>query len=137
MGLIALTAILSIPYLLAPSLSPEAAKKWIRLYLRNQFMTGQKENLRIAEQNLPDRQKARTWETELRRLERIEFKSVEIKQFLMAPPSTSTRIYVARVVIGDSKGQDNARYFSLSARNNIFDFFWVNEHSKIMWWFSF
>lgn len=85
---------------------------------------------------LPDRQEAEQLETDLKKLKTIPFKSIEIKHFLFAPPTSATRIFTAKVVLDD--GNNNSpRYFSLSAENNIFDFFWVNEQSRWMWYFSF
>ena len=134
-GLVVLILIFILPTLFAPSLSPDEAEKWIRQYLKKEQTSLHMERLKTKGKSLPDRQEAEQLKADLIKLEAVPFKSIEIKSFLFAPPGSSTRIFIAKVVLDD--GSSNVpRYFSLSAENNFFNFFWVNEHSGWMWYFS-
>jgi hypothetical protein len=135
-GLVLLFAVFSLPNLLAASLKPQQAEKWIRHYLKQNAMGKNMQDLKAAGQNSPDLRTASKWEKDLNRIEQMEFISIEIRHFLVAPPTSSTRIYLVKTVIRDSDKNEKTRYFSLSARNRFFDFFWVNEHSKWKWFFS-
>jgi hypothetical protein len=135
-GVIVLLAIFSIPNLMAESLDPVRAEDWIRSYLKQQAMNRRMEDLRIEGISSPNAPLARKWKTDLVNVDRMQFVSLEIKHFLIAPPGSTTRIFVAKTVIRQAGKEDQTRYFSLSARNRAFDFFWVNEHSQWMWMFS-
>lgn len=135
-GLILLFAVFTLPNLLAPSLQPKQAEKWIRQYLKQYAMGKNIEQLKAGGQTSPDLKTSLKWERDLNRIDRMEFISLEIRHFLVAPPTSSTRIFMVKTVIRDSDKNENIRYFSLSARNRFFDFFWVNEHSKWKWFFS-
>ena len=135
-GLVLLFAIFSLPNLLAPSLEPEQAEKWIRHYLKQHAMGRHMEQLKAAGLNTPNAEIAKLWQADLNRIEQMEFISLEIRHFLISPPTSSTRIFMVKAVIRDLDKNENIRYFSLSARNRFFDFFWVNEHSKWKWFFS-
>ena len=84
------------------------------------------EQLKAAGLNTPDAKIAKRWQTDLNRIEQMEFISTEIRHFLVAPPTSSTRIFMVKAVIRDTNKNENIRYFSLSARNRFFDFFWLN-----------
>jgi phage-related protein len=135
-GLVLLFAIFSLPNLLAASLGPKQAEKWIRQYLKQHTMGSNMEQLKAAGLNTPDEQIAKRWQADLNHIDQMEFISIEIRHFLVAPPTSSTRIFMVKAVIRDSDKNENIRYFSLSASNRFFDFFWVNEHSKWKWFLS-
>ncbi|MBT5632027.1 MAG: hypothetical protein HOJ13_04795 [Nitrospina sp.] len=126
---------LYLPSLLAPVMSSVEAEKWIRQYLKKERASMQIESLSMQGRLLPDRQEAEKLEADLRKIETNPFRSIEVKHFLIAPPTSSSRIFLAKVVLDDGSN-DIVRYFSLSAKNNIFDFFWVNEQAQWMWYFS-
>ncbi|NIP38271.1 MAG: hypothetical protein GWO07_03610 [Candidatus Dadabacteria bacterium] len=136
-GLVLLFAIFSLPNLLAASLSQEQAEKWIRYYLKQHAMGRNMQQLKADGQSSADYKTASKWEKELNRIDRMEFVSIEIRHFLVAPPTSSTRIYMVKAVIRGADKKESTRYFSLSAQNNFFDFFWVNEHSRWKWFLSF
>ena len=74
---------------------------------------------------------------DLQKIDHIPFVSLEIGHLIFVPTFiTSSRVYVAKAVFRDEDGAERTRYFSLTARNNFFDFFWVNEHSRLIWWFT-
>lgn len=131
-GLVILLAVFSLPNLLAAPLEPEQAERWIRHYLKKRLSGNYVEQLRSSGMRVPDTGMAEQWENELRDADSIEFESLEIRHFLVAPPTSSTRIYLVKVVIKGSNDERNSRYFSLTAKNRFFNFFWVNEHSKWM-----
>lgn len=136
-GLIMFFVIFSLPNLLVASLEPDQAEKWIRHYLKKRLSYAYLDQLRNSGLSLPGRELAEQWGNDLRSADIIVFESLEIRHFLLAPPTASTRIYMVKVVLKGSNDERNTRYFSLTAKNRFFDFFWVNEHSKWMWKFSF
>lgn len=136
-GLLILFAVFSLPNLLAASLDQRQAERWIRQYLKKQVSDYYMSDVAKSSMRLPDRAMAERWESDINNIDSINFSSLEIKHFLVAPPTATSRIYVARVVLQDPDGNEEIRYFSLSAENRFFDFFWVNEHSRWMWTFSF
>ncbi len=95
------------------------------------------QKLKAAGQSVPDYSTASKWEKELTDINQMEFVSIEIRHFLIAPPTSSTRIFMVKAVMRDADKNESTRYFSLSARNRFFDFFWVNEHSRWKWLLSF
>lgn len=135
-GLILLFTIFSLPTLLAASLEPDQAEKGIRYYLKHDAMAEHLEQLKVAGLNSPNRKIAERWENDLKYIEQMEFISLEIRHFLFAPPTSSTRIFMVKAVLRDTENHERVCYFSLSARNRFFDFFWVNEHSKWKCFFS-
>ncbi|NIT13696.1 MAG: hypothetical protein GTN99_05480 [Candidatus Dadabacteria bacterium] len=136
-GLVVLFTVFSLPNLLAASLSPVQAEKWIRYYLKQYAMGKNMQQLKKSGMSSPDFITASKWEKDLSSINQMEFVSIEISHFLVAPPTSSTRIFMVKAVIRDSDGRESTRYFSLSARNRFYDFFWVNEHSKWKWYLSF
>ncbi|NIW71820.1 hypothetical protein GWN15_23585 [candidate division KSB1 bacterium] len=135
LGLFMLAGLFYLPNLLAPSLSAKEAEKWIRRHLKEEITLSRIERFKESENGRKAKKEAENLQIELKKLETVPFKSVEVGHFLFPPPGSSTRIYVVKVVIGDGS-QGVPRFFSLSAENNMFDFFWVNEHSRWMWFFS-
>lgn len=135
--LLLLIALFSLPNLLAESLEPGRAEQWIRSYLKKGAGIQHREALAATGKNVPDRAMAEQWQADYQRIDQTEFLSVEVKHFLVAPPGASSRIFVARVVLKEPDADPQTRYFSLSAENNLFDFFWVNEHGRLMWTFAF
>lgn len=72
---------------------------------------------------MPDSNTSLKWEKEIQQIQEMEFDSLEIKHFLVAPPTSSKRIYMAKVVMRDSENVISTSYFSLSAQNWFFNFF--------------
>lgn len=135
-GLVLLFAMLSLPNLLAPTLDEAEAEKWIRLYLKKEISNRQLVELAKSGLRVPDREAAKQIGEDLRAVDEIEFLSIEVKHFLVALPTDTSRLFTARAVLRGADGQEQTRYFSLSAESRLYDFFWVNEHSRLMWAFS-
>jgi len=136
-GILLLIAVFSLPNLLAARLDKKTAEKWIRQYLVKQAVQRNSDKLIEQGSTVPDFNTSLNWEKEIQQIQKMEFDSLEIKHFLVAPPTSSKRIYMTRVVMRDSEDVIRTRYFSLSAQNRFFDFFWVNEQSAWMWYLSF
>jgi len=136
-GILLLIAVFSLPNLLAGRLDKKTAEKWIRQYLVKQAVQRNSDKLIEQGSTVPDFNTSLNWEKEIQQIQKMEFDSLEIKHFLVAPPTSSKRIYMTRVVMRDSEDVIRTRYFSLSAQNRFFDFFWVNEQSAWMWYLSF
>jgi len=135
--LVVMLAILSIPSLFAASLDSGTAQKWVHRQLKANLATRLIEDMKAAGLQAPDRDMAERWDREFKQFERMEFVSVEVKHFIFVPTLiTSSRMFVAKAVLRPENGKEVTRYFSLSAQNNFFDFFWVAEQSRWMWWFS-
>ena len=100
-GLILLFTIFSLPTLLAASLEPDQAEKGIRYYLKHDAMAEHLEQLKVAGLNSPNRKIAERWENDLKYIEQMEFISLEIRHFLFAPPTSSTRIFMVKAVLRD------------------------------------
>jgi hypothetical protein len=135
-SLIILIVIFSLPNLLAASLEPKQAEDWIRIYLKKKVSAEYVEQVKNSGLNLPSTELAERWQNDIKNIEDMDFESLEIRHFLIAPPTSSTRIYVVKAIIMGLNDKKHTRYFSLTARNRYFDFFWVSEHSKWMWLFS-
>lgn len=136
-GLVLFIALFSLPNLFAASLKPEQAERWIRHYLKMKLAQEYVEQVKKSGFNPPDAVLAEQWNKDIRKSENVVFESIEVSHFLIAPPTSSTRIYVVKTVIKGKDEQRKTRYFSLTSKNRFFDFFWVNEHSRWMWLFSF
>ncbi len=135
LALIAALAVL--PNLMAESLEPERAAQWIRHHLKQLASAQQMAALAAEQRATPNRADAKRWREALLAADHTEFVAVEVKHFLVAPPGSSRRIFVARVITQEGGKTLRTRYFSLSAENNAFDFFWVREQSRWMWLLSF
>jgi hypothetical protein len=138
-ALILLICLLVLPRLFAAPLDDKRAEAEIRSFLKRQATLQNMAGLRAAGRSTPEAGAARRWQSELERLERTEFVSIEIKHLLFVPPFTSSRFYVARATLRDPRDPervDEVRFFSLSADNHFFDFFWVSEQSRLMWLLS-
>jgi hypothetical protein len=104
--------------------------------MKQKLMSEHMEYLKTAGLRTPNAEVAERWKAQLQQIEQVELISMKIRHFLVAPPFSSTRIFVVKTVIHNTEKQQQPRYFSLSARNRFFNFFWVNEHSKWIWLFS-
>ncbi len=128
-----LVIIFSLPSFFAASLEPARAEKGIRQHLRQQLSSRYMTDLKAAGLSSPDFETATRWKAGYDDIDRLEFVSVQIKHFMLVPPFTSSRLFVVKAVIRDSQQRQQIRYFSFSARNKFFDFFWVAEQSRFMW----
>lgn len=132
-GLIMLFCIFSLPSFFAASLDAGRAQKEIRHYLKWQMSFQRMRDLQAAGLSSPDAETAKAWQADFEYIDQLEFVSVRVGHFLFVPPFTSSRMFVVKVVLRDTKQQHQTRYFSLSARNKFFDVFWVAEQSRWMW----
>jgi len=137
LGLVLLVAFFSVPQLFAESLDSDRAKDWIRRHLKVNIMMRHMQEMKTAGMESPDKNMAERLNAELEQFERTQFVSVEVKHFLFVPTLiTSSRMFVVKAVLRPENKKEETHYFSLSARNNLFDFFWVAEQSQWMWYFS-
>jgi hypothetical protein len=137
LGFILLIAFFSIPQLFAESLDSDRAKDWIQRHLKTKIALRHMEEMKAAGAKSPDKSMAERLNAELEQFKRMQFVSVEVKQFLFVPTLiTSSRMFVVKAVLRLDNKTEETHYFSLSARNNLFDFFWVAEQSQWMWYFS-
>lgn len=136
-GLAAVILLFSIPFLFAAALDAERAKHWILYYLKKEAAQQHSRELQSSGLNLPTQEMAERWKAEMDEISQIEFLSLDIKKFIFVPTLiTSSRMYAVRVDLQRPNRKSETRYFSLSAKNNLFDFFWVTEQSRWMWFFS-
>ncbi|MDA0691020.1 MAG: hypothetical protein O3A78_02770 [Nitrospinae bacterium] len=137
LGLILMVAFFSIPQIFADSLDSERAKDWIRRHLKTNIALRHMQEMKAAGLKSPDKNMAERLNAELEQFERTQFISVEVKHFLFVPTLiTSSRMFVVKTVLRPENKKEETLYFSMSARNNLFDFFWVAEQSQWMWYFS-
>jgi hypothetical protein len=136
-GLLLLSALLYFPSLLAISLDSELAQKEIRHHLKWKLGIRHMEEVQSAGLKSPDIEMAKRWQEQLASVDQLEFVAVEIKHLLFVPFFTTDRIFMVKIVSRDKNQQEQTRYFSLSARNKFFDFFWVAEQSRLLWMLSF
>ncbi len=66
----------------------------------------------------------------------MEFASVEVETFLFYPPFVSGRVYTIKAVIRENNKPDAIRFFSISTRSKIANYYWVDEKSRLMWFYS-
>jgi hypothetical protein len=135
-GLLLLFCIFSLPSFFAASLDPQRAEKDIRQHLKWQLSSRYMADLRAAGLGSPDVETATRLKADYEYINRLEFASVQIRHFIFVPPFTSSRLFVVKAVLRDAKHREQIRYFSFSARNKFFDFFWVAEQSRFMWLLS-
>jgi hypothetical protein len=129
-------AIFSLPSFFAASLDSKRAQKEIKHYLKWQLSSHQMASLQTAGVSSPDAETAMRWQEGFEYVDHLEFVSVKVRHFLFVPPFTSSRMFVVKVVLRDTKQQVQTRYFSLSARTKFFDVFWTAEQSRLMWMLS-
>ena len=136
-GLAIIILLFSIPFLFAASLDADQARHWILDYLKKEVALQHVQDLRSSGLSLPTQEMAERWKSEMDEISQIKFLSLDIKKFILVPSFiTSSRMYTVRVDLQRPNRKKETRYFSLSARNNLFDFFWVTEQSRWMWFFS-
>lgn len=136
-GLGLLLALFIVPALLAPSLDAMRAEEGIRTYLVRQQTQRQLAELRARGLRVPTVAMAERWQAQMQRIRQTEFESIEVRHFLFAPPTSTTRIFVVKMLCREGGKRQSTRYFTLSAENRFFDFFWVSERSRLFWLFAF
>jgi len=135
-GLLILLAFLSLPSLLAQSLDVNRAEQEVRQYLKRQLGDQQMAELRSANLNMPDSAMASRWYDQHKRIENLEFVSVQVGR-LPYLPFSSSRMFVVKAVLRDVDNSEHTRYFSLSARSKLYHVFWVTEQSSLLWLLTF
>ena len=135
-GLLALLAILFAPSLLAPSLDAGRARQEVLKYLRQQLGAAQLTELRSSKLAVPDSAMSARWQGQQSQIDGLEFVSVEVGR-LPYLPFSSSRMFMIKAVLKDTDGGQYDRYFSMSARSRLYDFFWVAEQSRLLWLLAF
>jgi hypothetical protein len=128
-GLLLIAGLSIVPSLLAASLDSGQARKEIRQYLKWHLGLQQVAELQESGLALPTAEMAQHWKEQYAAIDRLEFAAVEIRRF-PAPPFTTRRTFVAKVVCRDPEGHESTRYFSLSSKGKSFDVFLVAERSQ-------
>lgn len=131
-----MAVIFSLPSFFAASLEPARAEKEIRHYLRSQLSSRFIREIQKAGLSSPDFEMSARLQAGYKYIDQLKFVSVEVDHFLFVPPFTSHRLFVVKAVICDASQREQTRYFSFSARNKFFDFFWVTEQSRFIWMLS-
>lgn len=101
-ALLLLLGVLMLPVLLAAKLDTGRAEQHIRRYLKRQVSGPDVVALRKAGRTLPDPEMAARWQTELTRIDRIEFASMAIRHFLFPPLLDCSRMYVVKTHLRDA-----------------------------------
>ena len=116
----------------APDLSKEDAIQRIKMFHTLEYMQQQQKVLKNQGKKLPDKEMAKEWGLELKRIKGMKFKSVEINQpILEIIFNFDSPAYVVRVEIDDENQSEQSKYFWI-------DLMGVDrETSKYVWWFSF
>lgn len=135
-GFILISALLSLPTFFAETLDAERAEEWIRKYLKKEVTNRFTHVLKNDGSNPSDVEAAQRLKDDMDRIDQTVFISVKVNRFLFTPPFTTRRMFVVKAVLRSSEGTEETRFFTLSAENRFFDFFWVNEYSRWMWFFS-
>lgn len=136
-GLALLFFIFSVPSFFAASLNPDQAREWILSYLKKELASQHLQELQSSRLSIPTYETAERWKSEIDEINQIKFESIKIKQFIFVPTIiTSSRIFIVKVEYMDAHHHRETRYYSLSAKNNLADFFWVREQSRLMWFLS-
>lgn len=126
--------ILFLPSFFVVSLEPEIAKKEIQLYLARVAVSQYMEGRPAAGTTEPDIPALRKMSEEQQKIKQTQFVSVEIKNPFLYPPFISSRVYIVKVVLREGNEPDVTRYFTISTRNKLVNYYWVDEKSEI-WWF--
>jgi hypothetical protein len=131
-ALLLVAGMLILPYFLVPAPGPKEAEQRIRLLLKREFFDREMAVLREKGRKLPGYDRARQWEREIKRIDRIRFLSTTVNRLIpdiLLLDATPT--FVVRVKVQEKGGKARTRYFLL--RTDGID----RETTYLPWFFSF
>lgn len=121
-GLVLFLAIFLAPSFFAATLDEGKAEEEIRAFLKKEAANRHLSVMQAAGMDSPDAALAERMEADLIKIDRIEFISLEVARFIFTPPTTTSRLFIAKAILRDEGQKPTTRYFSLSVQKKILRF---------------